>query len=345
MGRNETTALRRRVSMNDVAAHAGVSQKTVSRVVNGEPHVREEIQRRVRASIKELGFRPNAAARSLVTRRTKRVGVVAFGSAIYGPRAVLSSVESVARADGYALSVLRTETTSPREVQAAVDSLLDEGVEGIVLYEPLNLGDGVLEVAEHIAVLTIGSLGLTGRPDELVIGVDEFDGGRQATQHLLDLGHSTVHHIAGPAGWIASERRSSGWRDALTHAGIRPPDVVAGDWSPRSGFEAMTALLDDTECTAVFVANDHMAIGAISAIEQSGRAVPGDISVVGFDDLDIAPYLSTPLTTMRQEFDAFARLGMDLLIRAIDGNPPSVVHELVPTSLEIRATSGPSPRP
>lgn len=345
MGRNDKTALRRRVSMTDVASHAGVSQKTVSRVVNGEPHVREEIQLRVRASIKELGFRPNAAARSLVTRRTKRVGVVAFGTAMHGPRSVLSALESVARADGYALSVLRTETTAPGEVQAALDSLLNQGVEGVVLSEPLNLEGAALEVAEHVAVLTIGSLGLTGRPDELVVGVDEFDGGRQATQHLLDLGHRTVHHIAGPAAWIASERRASGWREALVNAGINPPDMLAGDWSPKSGYEAMTALLDENECTAVFVANDQMAIGAIAAIERAGRAVPRDISIVGFDDLDVSPYLSTPLTTMRQEFDAFARLGMDRLIRTIDGNPPKHVHELVPSSLAIRATTGPPPRP
>lgn len=335
---------RRPVSMMDVARRAGVSQKTVSRVVNGEPHVREELRERIHAAIKELDYRPNAAARSLVTRRTRRIGVVAFSTSMYGPSSVLSAVESVARADGYALSVLRTETTDRHEIQGAVDTLLDQGVEGIVLSEPLYLGGASLSIPAHVAVLTFGSQGLTDREDELVIGSDEAGAALLATGHLLALGHETVHHIAGPDAWISSRLRRAGWRRALEGEGLEVPEVTRGDWSPRSGFLAMQTLLREAAPTAVFVANDQMAVGAISAIEQAGLRVPEDVSIIGFDDIDVAAYLSTPLTTMRQEFSVAARLGMARLLRTIDGAPPSEVHQLVPVSLVTRATTAGPPR-
>ncbi|GAA1726756.1 LacI family DNA-binding transcriptional regulator [Brachybacterium phenoliresistens] len=336
-------APRRPVSMVDVARRAGVSQKTVSRVVNGEPHVREELRDRIHEAIRELGYRPNAAARSLVTRRTRRIGVVAFGAALYGPSSVIAAIESVARADGYALSILRTETLDRHEVQGAVDALLDQGVEGIVLSEPLYLGGAALQVPEDVAVLTIGSQGLSDREDELVVGADEFSAALLATGHLLALGHASVHHIAGPDAWVSSRLRRDGWRSALEGEGLEVPEVARGDWSPRSGFTAMQTLLREAAPTAVFVANDQMAIGAIAAIEQAGMRVPQDVSIVGFDDLDVAEYLSTPLTTMRQEFGVFARLGMARLIRTIDGTPPAEVRQLVPASLVTRATTGRPP--
>ncbi|MFC0673246.1 LacI family DNA-binding transcriptional regulator [Brachybacterium hainanense] len=336
-------ATSRPVSMRDVARRAGVSQKTVSRVINGEPHVRGELRERIQDAIAELGYRPNAAARSLVTRRTRRIGVAAFGAPLHGPSSVLTAVEAVARAEGYALSIQRTDTTGRDELQSAVEALLDQGVEGIVLSEPLHLDGGALEIPAHVAVLTLGSQGLTGREDELIVGADEFGAALLATGHLLSLGHRTVHHIAGPSAWVSSRQRCSGWEAALEGKGLEPPETVVGDWSPRSGFESMRLLLEQAGPTAVFVANDQMAIGAIAAVQRAGLRVPGDVSIIGFDDLDLAEYLTTPLTTMRQEFDVFAHLGMARLLRAIDGRPPSQTRQLVPASLVTRATTGPPP--
>lgn len=332
----------RAVSMTDVAAHARVSQKTVSRVVNGEPYVREEVRLRVQNSIKELDFRPNAAARSLVTRRTRRIGVVALGTAFHGPTSALAALESVARADGYSLSVHRTNSTDRDEVQSAVDILLNEGVEGIVLSEPKQLEGAPLEIRADVAVLTLGARGLTARGDELVVGADEESGGRLATEHLLTLGHRTVHHIAGPSAWVSSQLRQDGWASALRDHSAEVPEVFAGDWSPRSGFEAMTQLLDAaTIPTAVFVANDQMAIGTISALAARRLSVPSDISIVGFDDLDVSEFLPTPLTTLRQEFSLAAHHGMNALIRTIDGTTPADAVFLVPLTLVNRATTAP----
>jgi DNA-binding LacI/PurR family transcriptional regulator len=328
--------------MSDVAAHARVSQKTVSRVVNGEPHVREEVRLRVNAAIRDLDYRPNAAARSLVTRRTRRIGVVALGTSLYGPLSALTALESVARADGYSLSIQRTDAAGRDEVQAAIDALLGEGVEGLVLSEPIQLQGPPLKVRSDVAVLTLGGVRLTDQEDEILVGGDQPTGGRQATEHLIGLGHRTVHHLAGPAAWVSSRLRHEGWESVLVEHGAPVPPIESGDWSPRSGYAAMTRMLEQSPApTAVFVANDQMAIGAISALAAHGLSTPGDVSVVGFDDIDVSEYQLTPLTTVRQEFSHSALQGMNQLIQAIDGVVPEELHHRVPVSFVPRATTAP----
>lgn len=341
-----TRRARRTVSMTDVAAHAQVSQKTVSRVVNGEPHVRPEVRDRVQAAIRELDYRPNAAARSLVTRRTRRIGVVTLGTSLYGPLSALTALESVARSDGYSLSIHRTESTGREEVQAAIDTLHGEGVEGIVLSEPMEIPGPPLRVRSDVAVLTLGGQGLTDLEDEILVGADERSGGRLATEHLLALGHRTVHHLAGPSAWVSSRLRREGWREVLEEHGVEVTEPIAGDWSPRSGHAAMTSLLEQSpRPTAVFVANDQMAIGAISALHAHDLSVPGDVSIVGFDDIDVSEFQPVPLTTVRQEFAQSALHGMDQLIRAIDGIAVEELHHRVPVSLLERESSAPPADP
>lgn len=337
-----------RVSMTDVARRAGVSQKTVSRVVNGEPHVAEAIRARVQAVIEEMGFRPNAAARALVTRRNQRIGMVTMGSALYGPTSILEGVDAALRGTGYHLSVARTQGGGVADLQAAIDELVTQDVAGLVLSEPIDLGHPELRLPAGLPVLTFDSpttaedsAGAEG--DELVLGADELAGARAAAEHLLVLGHRTVHHVAGTAGWAATARRIAGWRGALADAGISAPPVVHGDWSPRSGYEATTELLRraGTPVTAVFTANDHMAIGAVRAVEQAGLRVPEDVSVVGFDDAPEAEFLSTPLTTVRQDFAEVTRLAVHRLVGTIEGRPPAERHRLVPTQLVVRESTAP----
>ncbi|MFI2364500.1 LacI family DNA-binding transcriptional regulator [Promicromonospora sp. NPDC019610] len=353
-----------RVSMTDVARRAGVSQKTVSRVVNHEPHVADGVRARVQAVIDELGFRPNAAARALVTRRNQRIGVVTMGTALYGPTSILQGVDAALRGTGYHLSVARTQGDGVADLQAAIDELVAQDVAGLVLSEPIDLGHPELRLPGGLPVLTFDSpttaddpAGATGsgttdpaRPDELVLGADELAGARAATEHLLALGHRTVHHVAGTAGWSATARRIAGWRRALADAGIGAPPVLHGDWSPRSGYEATTELLrragtpvTGTPVTAVFAANDHMAIGAIRAVERAGLRVPHDVSIVGFDDAPEAEYLSTSLTTVRQDFAEVTRLAVHRLLRAVEGRPAAERNRLVPTRLVVRESTAPPP--
>lgn len=353
-----------RVSMTDVARRAGVSQKTVSRVVNGEPHVADAIRARVQAVIDEMGFRPNAAARALVTRRNPRIGMVTMGTALYGPTSILAGVEAALRATGFHLSVARTQGGGVSDLQAAIDELVAQDIAGLVLSEPIDLGHPELRLPGGLPVLTFDSPtslaeavpdvgpGRAAAPgekakDRLVLGADELSGARSATEHLLTLGHRTVHHIAGTSGWAATARRIAGWRSALSDADADPgapvPDVVHGDWSPRSGYEATTELLARGSVTAIFAANDHMAIGAIRAVEQAGLRVPQDVSVVGFDDAPEAEFLSTPLTTVRQDFAEVTRLAVHRLVHAVEGRPPAERQRLVPTELVVRETTAPPP--
>jgi DNA-binding LacI/PurR family transcriptional regulator len=330
-----------RVSMHDVAARAGVTQKTVSRVVNNERHVAPATRERVLAAIRELGFRPNAAARALVNRQSRRLGMVTVSTALYGPASILDGVEHAARSAGYALSVIRTSENNAEELQRAVDQIVDQGAEGVIISEPIDFGHPHLDVPPGVTVLSLDHA-TTGhrRPDELVVGTDEPEAARSATEHLLALGHRTVWHIAGPENWASSRGRIEGWRTALADADAAEPEVLWGDWTPRSGFDAMRALLQRPDVTAVFAANDHMAVGAMRAIRDAGLRVPRDVSVVGFDDDPVSAFLHPPLTTMRQDFAEVTRLAVHQLVRTLEGHPPTERQRPVPARLTIRSSTG-----
>ncbi|MEU4386407.1 LacI family DNA-binding transcriptional regulator [Promicromonospora sp. NPDC023805] len=337
-----------RVSMTDVARRAGVSQKTVSRVVNGEPHVADPIRAKVQAAIDEMGFRPNAAARALVTRRNQRIGMVTPSTSLYGPAAILEGVDGALRGSGYHLGVARTRGNGVADLQAAIDELVAQDIAGLVLSEPIDLGHPDLRIPNGLPVLSFGSP-KTGSPEadesphEFVMGADETAGARSAVEHLLALGHHTVHHLGGTEGWSATARRIAGWRAALSDAKVEAPPVVHGDWTPRSGYEATTDLLRRGGVTAIFAANDHMAIGAIRAVEQAGLRVPEDVSLVGFDDAPEAEYLSTSLTTVRQDFAEVTRLAVHRLVSTIEGRPPPERHRLIPARLIVRESTAPPP--
>jgi DNA-binding LacI/PurR family transcriptional regulator len=314
---------RRRPVGTDVASLAGVSQKTVSRVMNGERYVKEEVRLRVLQAVQELGYRRNNAARALNSGRTQRIGLVSLGSALHGPASMLFELERAARSTGYSLSVVTTFEGDRAGVAGAIDSLLTEGVDGIVLSEPIDEGEN-LSLDIDLPVLSLGRFpGLTGRRI-IITGSDGPEAGRIATEHLLSLGHRTVWHVAGPQRWWSARDRLDGWRQALHRAGTVEPPWLEGDWSPASGYAAGSRLARHPDVTAVFVANDDMAIGVMRALAEAGRPVPEDVSVVGLDDIPSAAYHSPPLTTVRQDFGALARQGLERLVRQIE----SPTHEM-----------------
>jgi DNA-binding LacI/PurR family transcriptional regulator len=305
----------RRPGSTDVARLAGVSQKTVSRVLNGEPYVKEEVRLRVQAAMRELGYRRNNAARALNSGRTQRIGVVCLGTALFGPSTQLVAIERALRSTGYSVSIVNT--LEGDTVAGAVDHLLEQGVDGIILSEPIDEGnDQPIEL--DIPVLSFGRFpGLTARPI-LYTGGDGVRAGRTATEHLLDLGHRTVWHIAGPQRWWAARDRQEGWRQALAAAGVPEPPVLEGDWLPASGYAAGRELAANDDVTAIFVANDDMAIGLLRALAEAGRSVPGDVSVVGFDDIPSAAFQTPPLTTVPQDFDVHVARGITNLVTEIE---------------------------
>ncbi|MFI7237605.1 LacI family DNA-binding transcriptional regulator [Streptomyces cyaneofuscatus] len=327
--------------MADVARVAGVSHQTVSRVLNGAPHVRPGTRDRVLAAIRELDYRPNVAARALVTRRSQTLGVVSFGSALYGPASMLDGIEQAARSAGYFVSVASLRSLDSRSIQEAVDRLRDQGVEGVVVIAPQT--PAVRAVSELSTVVPVVAVGAGSESRVPTVAVNNESGARAVTRHLLDLGHHTVHHIAGPSGWLETETRLAGWRGALEEAGAAPPPVLRGDWSARAGYEAGLRIVADPEVTAVFCANDHMALGLLRALHESGRSLPGDISVAGFDDISEAAYFAPPLTTVRQDFGELGRRALELLVAELTGTDHTPSHVLVPPEIVLRRSTGPAP--
>ncbi|WP_329485136.1 LacI family DNA-binding transcriptional regulator [Kitasatospora sp. NBC_01246] len=326
--------------MADVAKLAGVSHQTVSRVLNGAPHVRPGTRERVLAAIRELDYRPNSAARALVTRRSKTLGVVSFDSTLYGPASMLDGIERAARTADYFVSVASLRSLDSRSVQEAVDRLRDQGVEGIVVIAPQISAVGVLaRLSSSVPVVAVGSGSQSRVP---MVSFDNRVGAEAATRHLLDLGHRTVHHLAGPAGWMETRDRQTGWREALEAGGARVPPVESGDWSARSGYDAGRRIAHDPEVTAVFCANDHMALGLVRALHEAARAMPGDISVIGFDDIPEAAYFTPPLTTVRQDFGELGRRALELLLEELAGVAHVRNHVQISPEMVLRRSAGPA---
>ena len=326
----------RRVSMADVAALAGVSGQTVSRVVNDSPRVDPATRLKVESAMAHLDYRPHRAARALRTGRTQTVGLVASTLASVGNSRMLQAVADAAAARGYALVVVTLGDGS--DVAAAFERLRDQGVDGaIVLNEATNLVRDAAPGAD-LALVVVDS----PRDDRFgVVVTDHAGGARAATEHLLGLGHRTVHHVAGPAGSFAAAERERGWREALGAAGAAAPEAVRGDWAAASGTRAGLALAARPDVTAVFAANDQMALGVLRAFAEAGRPAPDAVSVVGFDDVADAADYRPPLTTVRQDFDALGERALARLDAAIE-DAADPAYDLVPTRLVVRASTAPA---
>ncbi|MEZ0089114.1 LacI family DNA-binding transcriptional regulator [Streptacidiphilus sp. EB129] len=336
----DSSTIGRKPVMADVARLAGVSHQTVSRVLNDSPNVKDQTRDRVLHAIRELDYRPNSAARALVTRRSQTLGVVSFDTTLYGPASMLYGIEQAARSAGYFVSIASLRSLDARSMQEAMERLHDQAVEGVLVLAPQISAVGALaQVSGEVPVVAIGSGPQARVP---AVAVDNKAGARAVTRYLLDLGHRTVHHVAGPSTWLDAQMRLAGWRATLAEAGAAEPAVLAGDWSARSGYEAGLQLAEDPEVTAVFCANDHMALGLLRALNEAGRAIPGDISVAGFDDIPEASYFTPPLTTVRQDFGELGRRGLELLVEQIEGGVRVRPRMLVPPELVLRrSTSAP----
>jgi DNA-binding LacI/PurR family transcriptional regulator len=331
---------RRTAVMADVARLAGVSHQTVSRVINDSAHVRPETRGRVLAAMRTLDYRPNPAARALVTGRSRTLGVVSFDTTLYGPASTLFAIEQAAHAAGYFITIVSLLAMDRASVLGAVDRLRVQGVDGILVITPQEgAAAAVANLPSAVPVVAVEA----GRPGSVpVVAVDQFAGAVSATQLLLDLGHRTVWHIAGPRDFLEAQQRVEGWRATLDAAGAQAPPLLTGDWSPRSGYEVGRRLAEDPEVTAVFVANDQMALGVLRALHERGRSIPGEISIVGFDDIPEAQYFTPPLTTVRQDFGEMGRSSLRLLLDLMQsGQPPSRLT--IAPELIVRRSTAPPP--
>jgi len=323
--------VRKKVTIRDVAAAAGVSYQTVSRVLNDKPDVAEETRSRILQVIEELGYQPSAVARSLVFKRTRTLGLITADFSDYFFTQVIVGAEAEARRLDY-FFILGSTERNPEDEPEYLRLLTEREVDGILFARPSTEGD-----SQHLLSLVRADVPLVTTnyyiPGEklTVVDVDNVDGGMQATNHLIEAGHRQIGMITGPPSWRSVKDRTEGHQLALEKAGIvfSQSFVEHGDWSYESGYKAMKRLLAKAPpITALFVQNDRMAIGAMRALREMGQKIPDDMAIVGYDDIPPAAYCYPPLTTVHQPMVEVGQLGARLLIQIVE-NPDTERKEVL----------------
>ena len=346
MAASDNTSRARRLRapvMSDVGRLAGVSHQTVSRVINGSPRVRPETRARVLAAMRQLGYRPNPVARALVTGRSNTLGVVSFDTTLYGPASTLFGIERAAHEAGYFIIVASLSALDRASVADAVERLRRHGVDGVLVIAPVEAAaDALLHTPTDVPLVSVEA----GPPDDVpVVAVDQRAGAAAATGHLLELGHETVWHVAGPPEFLEAQQRLDGWSATLAAAGAGAPPPLTGDWSARAGYDLGRRLIEVPDVTAIFAANDQMALGVLRALHEAGRQIPREISIVGFDDIPEAQYFTPPLTTVRQDFGEVGRRSLQLLLQTIETGNRVPAGPLVQPELVVRASTALPPGP
>jgi DNA-binding LacI/PurR family transcriptional regulator len=341
----------RRVTVRDVAHRAGVSTATVSRTVNGTAHVSAETLDRVRTAIAELDFHPTPAAQHLRRRRTGNVALVTPSIVNpFFPELVAGLHPEVTRR-GWSLLLIDSDEPEREAARVAASRLVD----GVLLVASVRPGRrptpgppcGVPVVAFDREPAT---------PTTAVVQCDNVAGAAAVVQHLIGLGHVRIAHLRGPRGLDVAAQRAEGYRRALASAGLPVDDrlVRAGEFTEDSGYAVTAGLLHDgVRPTAVFAANDMMAVGAIAALRDRGLRVPVDVSVAGFDGIHLGRYLQPSLTTYAQPVTAMARRAVDLLLDAVESGAPAVRRRgwapvpasRLPGELIVRDSTAPAPLP
>lgn len=327
--------------MRQVASLAGVSHQTVSRVINGHPNISPETRERVLEVIGSVNYRPNSAARALASRRSNRIGVLVDSAVQYGPNSTLRAIEDVARAEGFAVSSITVSEDRAITAHAAVEHLLSQGIDALCVIAPRSSSlDLLRELSDGLPTLVVKA-----EPDGsfLTVSVDQHLGANLAVGHLIDLGHRDIVHVAGPLDWFDARGRERGWRERMQEAGLRVREPVVGDWTSDCGFAFASSVGPMPEFTAVFAANDQMALGIVHGLSAVGVRVPEDVSVVGFDDIPEACHFLPPLTTVKQDFNAVGKRSVESLLAVVSGREAPRWSLIVP-ELMIRESTAPPRR-
>lgn len=313
-----------RVTIKDVAAAAGVSTQTVSRVINDRPDVADATRKNVTEIIERLGYRPSALARSMIRRRSYTLGVVTAGLKYIGPSRVLHGITDAAEQEGYGLLLKQLPSFGSTAVESILDRLVERRVEGVIWSVP-EVGDNHVWLHEYASRLNVPIVVTSTRlqPETYVVDIDNYEGGQLATRHLIAQGYRHIGHISGPMDWWEAQQRKAAWADVLAESGLRvdPATWTAGNWSSASGHRAAQQLFDQyPEMDAVFVANDQMALSVLQLAAERGIRVPEDLGVVGFDGIPEAPYFSPSLSTIDQDQHQLGACAVEALIGMIDAD-------------------------
>lgn len=329
----------RKPSIYDVADRAGVSHMTVSRVLNGHPNIRASTRDKVMKAIDEMSYTRSSIARALATNRTMRIGAIVDNPGFFGPNSVLRAIEGAARENGYAVSSFSAGGGEDRRVDAGVVELVAQGVDALCVIAPRASS---LDLLRQQAI-GLPTLVVKEEPDAEMhtASIDQRAGATAAVRHLIELGHRKILHVAGPPDWFDAKARTEAWRATLEQAGLPVVDPMIGDWSSDSGY-AFGQTIELGDATAVFVANDQMALGLMHGFAERSIRVPEDVSVVGFDDVPDARHFLPPLTTVRQDFTLLGKVVIGELLAAIEG-AETEARELIQPALQLRASTAPPP--
>lgn len=335
------------VTLKDVALHAGVSPKTVSRVVNDQGEISTETRTRVQAAIQKLGYRPNLLARHLVHQRTNTIAVVATGIEYFGPSRTIVGIEQQANAFGYSLSLNLLHNPEEPNVLPLIEELAARRADGIVWAVPeIGSNRAWISAARLDNVPPIVFLSMGKRRALSIVAVDNRAGAQLAVQHLLERGRTRIGIITGPLTWWEARERVAGWKETLLANNFKAHKnlIAEGNWSPKSGERAMEQLLAVTpKLDAVFCCNDQMALGALGVLQRAGIRVPQDLAIVGFDNIPESEFFLPPLSTIFQQVIDIGRVAVQELHARIDAarrdeSIAPTVTSLTPT-LIVRASS------
>lgn len=321
----------------DVARVAGVSPATVSRVINGTAKVSPATREAVQSAISTLHYEPNKFARSLITNRSRIIGVLIDRSIRYATANVLVQLEEYASLMGYMSVVLTVDKPFRERFTQSLTKLRSLSVEGIIVIAPrVGLSKTIVDCHVPEPVIIVSSeLSDIGIP---MVGEDQYTGACRAVRHLVQSGHRQIWHVAGSQDWFDERRRMEGWKDTLELQGLGAGKMLQASWSPKSAYEIVMDT-DFSHCPdAMFVASDHMAMAVIAALTSKGLRVPDDISIVGFDDAEGTAYVTPPLTTVKQNLPAVARKAVSLLVSVIEGKPVDMVT-MMNSELVIRSST------
>jgi LacI family transcriptional regulator len=318
----------KRVTLNDVANHSGVSYQTVSRVINNHPSVAEDTRKRVLKSIEKLNYRPNRAARSLVTNRSDTIAVISFGTTFYGPGQMVANITQHAKKCGYRVSLSSVQRLEREEVRVTLNDLHEHLIDGIIMIVPI-VSDCTPEIRNLVGDIPFIQIDTKPQPGIASVVIEQSHGSRLATEHLITLGHRQIAEISGPMNWHDGIIRHQSWVETMVQYGLPHELSVQGNWSSESGYRAVLELLNSGAAfTGLVVANDQMALGAMAALTERGIRIPDDVSVVGFDDIPESAYFFPSLTTIHQDFDALGEQSVEYLV-ALMKNPRTPIHQRV----------------
>lgn len=305
---------RRPPTIADVAREAGVSLPTVSRVLTGSTPVRAETRAKVETAMKRLQYRPNGAARALVKGQQPIVGVIAPDTAAYGRTRMMTAIEERARAAGYVVAVAILDPSDSEGVSTVVEVLLGQPIVGVIVLDYNSYNTAQLHSQLGSIPIATVTNGVDPDADIAHVLIDDRAAARAVTEHLLSMGHQTVHYVSVPYVGGRLHPRELGWRDALTASGITPPTPVPSDWSMETAARAGSELAAEPTVTAVFCPNDEIAFSVMRSMHEAGRSVPGDVAVAGIDDHPLARSYVPSLTTYRLDWSWAGRVALELLM-------------------------------